>query len=984
MANEEALKAADLASSLKQDDIPIKLRCAICNKLAVEAFRLPCCDQSICFSCQTTLSDTCPICDHQPLSAEDCKIDKKLRATVKVFLKSQEKKREKSRAAIQPPVPETPQEQPDTIATDEKAGQDIDSKEPEAVPQDQEPVQETIAGTSHISTEQNNAVAEPSNKEEDESTTQVDQTNNDDAQDDDSKAVEEIPTNNEADASWAGQDQTVAVASLGYNQADDSNDMGWQNGMNPMMQMQFQNAMQSGNWSGFPNAMGMSGMGMNAMNMPQGMFGNFGAPGMGMNGLSDMNMGMGVGGGFGGWNEQSMNDDFNNSGYYPGGYNQQSHQGHYSQMQHQQFSRNNYHNQNRFHGRGAHSHRGYGRGYHRNYRGNHAYSHSQGHYAENGQYEETYPEDTRPYSHDRRTSQGESVVLTNAAADTAESNGQTTEGADQGANAEDAEDGALGPKGQDNGDHEVGLTESNIQAIRSTAAEDRQWGDPNAFGTGHDANNFHPLDDGNYAYPLDGFGNRFNRRGGRKFGSASSHGRKISYDRHAPYIHEPQGQGVEGAPTGPKAMREGGSTLPRIRSTNSQAPDNINGQPEALNARERSKSASSHREPREKGDFGLPQSDTDRRHERSPRHKSDRDPPEHEKYDRPRRTRESSMSSSRRSASRSGNDKRHSSRSHHSSRHRHRHRRRSRSPDVLLDTELSTSEGKRKSKSDHRERNYSPEPYRKSSRKEKDRDRERERNRDRDRDRRKSRRDRSLSDGVKAEVDPKRSSRHSRSHRDHEKDRERRRDHGRDKESDRHREKPRRERQRDQDSIKDEDEKAVQSQRVEEPQLRIHGRSRENARKLSSVQIPPMNAPTGPRALQRNMTDSSDKPKESAAEKPEPAIDPFAQEREARMRERLLKEQQRRASLQQGPGIDRKRSFSETEEQAFAPPTGPSAFRNNRRKIQRDGDVSTATGREDRRKAKSYRQLSYHYEDEENDEARATRVETERESARWA
>lgn len=38
-------------SSLTQDEIPFKLRCASCNKLAVNAFRLPCCDQAICENC---------------------------------------------------------------------------------------------------------------------------------------------------------------------------------------------------------------------------------------------------------------------------------------------------------------------------------------------------------------------------------------------------------------------------------------------------------------------------------------------------------------------------------------------------------------------------------------------------------------------------------------------------------------------------------------------------------------------------------------------------------------------------------------------------------------------------------------------------------------------------------------------------------------------------------------------------------------------
>lgn len=39
-------------SSLPQDEVPIKLRCAICSKLAVNAFRTPCCEQMICENCE--------------------------------------------------------------------------------------------------------------------------------------------------------------------------------------------------------------------------------------------------------------------------------------------------------------------------------------------------------------------------------------------------------------------------------------------------------------------------------------------------------------------------------------------------------------------------------------------------------------------------------------------------------------------------------------------------------------------------------------------------------------------------------------------------------------------------------------------------------------------------------------------------------------------------------------------------------------------
>jgi hypothetical protein len=49
------------------------------------------------------------VCAHSPISADDCKPNKSLRLTVKAFIKSEEKKREKekavSAAAILPPTP---------------------------------------------------------------------------------------------------------------------------------------------------------------------------------------------------------------------------------------------------------------------------------------------------------------------------------------------------------------------------------------------------------------------------------------------------------------------------------------------------------------------------------------------------------------------------------------------------------------------------------------------------------------------------------------------------------------------------------------------------------------------------------------------------------------------------------------------------------------------------------------------------------------
>ncbi|KAL1836625.1 hypothetical protein VTJ49DRAFT_4859 [Mycothermus thermophilus] len=106
---------AELISSLPQEDIPAKLRCAICSKLAVNAFRLPCCEQAICESCQATLPASCPVCEHSPLSAADCKPHKALRTTIKVFLRTEEKKRESAKPK-ETSAPVTPVEPTPTVA----------------------------------------------------------------------------------------------------------------------------------------------------------------------------------------------------------------------------------------------------------------------------------------------------------------------------------------------------------------------------------------------------------------------------------------------------------------------------------------------------------------------------------------------------------------------------------------------------------------------------------------------------------------------------------------------------------------------------------------------------------------------------------------------------------------------------------------------------------------------------------------------------
>jgi hypothetical protein len=76
---------------------------------------LPCCEQAICENCHSTLPASCPVCEHSPLSADDCKPHKALRTTIKVFLRTEEKKRESNRPKDATPI--TPVEPSPASAT---------------------------------------------------------------------------------------------------------------------------------------------------------------------------------------------------------------------------------------------------------------------------------------------------------------------------------------------------------------------------------------------------------------------------------------------------------------------------------------------------------------------------------------------------------------------------------------------------------------------------------------------------------------------------------------------------------------------------------------------------------------------------------------------------------------------------------------------------------------------------------------------------
>lgn len=54
------------------------------------------------FSGQISLPESCPVCEHNPVSPDLCKPNKALRTTLKAFLRTEEKKREKDRPSTTP------------------------------------------------------------------------------------------------------------------------------------------------------------------------------------------------------------------------------------------------------------------------------------------------------------------------------------------------------------------------------------------------------------------------------------------------------------------------------------------------------------------------------------------------------------------------------------------------------------------------------------------------------------------------------------------------------------------------------------------------------------------------------------------------------------------------------------------------------------------------------------------------------------------
>ncbi|KAF2846452.1 hypothetical protein T440DRAFT_521815 [Plenodomus tracheiphilus IPT5] len=338
----------ELALSLPATAFPKNLFCALCNQLAIDSYKLLCCNKAICSPCQTAIAfpTTCPSCDHAPLEADSCTPNKALRNTMRVWLQKQKKKEDAKAAQVTTaalPV-EVTAVAPEVQPVGEPAEKPVESVEEAPVAQDftAPPVAGAASDAEDAGRRAGSASAQPnetihspeiklerSGSSMSQAVTQsIEHATADGPVEEPGVSVpNDGPTaNNGIMNGMQGQMGFAFSSQGGFNTG-----MGW----NAMPNM-----MANGNWNDFNNMNGMS----------NGMYGNFGGTmgmGMGMNDMSAMNM-MNYGGSYGnGWNGMGGGYGNFNGSSQMGGYNQS---GAYPDMMNQ-FPKNNFpnQNQNRFH-----------------------------------------------------------------------------------------------------------------------------------------------------------------------------------------------------------------------------------------------------------------------------------------------------------------------------------------------------------------------------------------------------------------------------------------------------------------------------------------------------------------------------------------------------------------------------------------------------------------------------------------------------------
>ncbi|KAF3041044.1 hypothetical protein E8E11_006794 [Didymella keratinophila] len=882
----------ELALSLPTSVFPKAFFCALCSELAIDAYKLLCCNKAICTPCQAKLSfpTTCPSCDHSPLEADSCTPNKALRNTMRVWLQKQKKKEEaKTAAQAATPVAETTPAATEAPSEVEGADKPVHSVEEATAPGDA-PAECATTATEAVDSEPRavSASVQP-NKES------------------------AVPEGDDAErrGSLVSQTATQSVEPSAPNAVSDDQDkidgsanmMGNNSMMNGQMGFGFQGQGNFGGmgFNGMPNMMGNANWNnMNPMDYNMNMYNNFGGNmGMGMNDMSAMNM-MNFGGGYGnGWNGMGGGYGNFNGFNQMGGYNQS---GAYPEMMNQ-FPKNNFQNQNQ---NRLPANQG---GAANNRAGSQAGSMSGPAGQQSG--------NSRPGSRSgpaQNQRDGKSPDASDGAA-TADSkpdseqdvDAKATEGGDDkagstqdaapatdfiNANAEDANDSATAMEQNDGHVQSNGLNQ--IQTVDTEDGGMQGYNQPmmgNGMGFPNGMMNQFPNQMQMNA-PFDpsmnmGFrqNNSFGPRGG--FNAA--------YGAATVLIGEPQGRGVEGAPTGPRAMREGrpntgfssrmnnaryqappksvtpaqsaGARSPqrRVRSCSPQRDESLRTKERSLSRsrsrsrakddetddrREKSRSADRESKREGRGRSATPQGDDDyerrkdRRHHRSSRY-DDREEDYDERHrddrgSRGDRTRSASADSKYRS-SRRDKEKYRSSRSHRdrSKEHRRRHRSRSPAEESKYDDDAYVN-GDRDSESGSRRKHRS----------DKDRHRDRSRDKDRERDRR-DRKEREKDYDYDREKDRSR---------DKDKERKRRRDReaeeeGRDYDDDKHRSSRRSRKDRDredrdrEDRGRDERSQNERSQSDRDAKVKRPAEDDVVGKMMQKRAVsPPLNAPTGPAA----------------------------------------------------------------------------------------------------------------------------------------
>ncbi|KAK4106686.1 hypothetical protein N658DRAFT_555499 [Parathielavia hyrcaniae] len=796
----------ELINSLPQEDIPAKLRCAICSKLAVNAFRLPCCEQAICENCQSTLPLSCPVCEHSPLSADDCKPHKALRTTIKVFLRTEEKKRESSRPKDVPVTPVTPVDPSPISASAPAIPEPALNAEGTDAQEHQQPTVEkpaTDAGVPVEVQEGGDAVPEKEGhggaKKTADGAEQPSHNATDDAADAEPEAIimtDVAPVPHGSELVEAGDAQEAKEV----EENGDENEAGPQGsgivppaGMSGAFpttgfapgfdQMQMMMAMQNG-FGNFPPMMGMPGMNMDPMTMQ--MYMNGGFQGMGMNGMN-MNMGMG---GYGGeadnWSgQQSWNvgqDNYNhpsasgmgngdygslNSGFQTG-YNQGNY-GHQNQFN--DYRRNQY----GFRGRGRG--RGYGYGY-----GRGGYQHGYGNGSGSGSAnwnDQGY--EAPPYQSDQADHQGSGETNPDANVDEF---GRSLRGGDAGqegdapqeqvggedapaiTNQEPPNEGAEGAEGSvpppPNPDVPLNAPKGPKAMLR---------GLPNTSILHLQARGW--VDDDKSPTPSSAAGTGFDRGRSRSTSLHGSHRGRYHSERHQDRSRERDYSGRD-RHRDRERDRDRGKDRERSSSRSRSRSRSHDRREHRRSRRQRSYSPGpAEGEERESGDER-------RRHRSSHRKKhSSHGAGEEREPTKPHRD-EPEQDGRARSASPVAEDsQRRSHRSNRKERDSEKRRERDRDRD-RGDRDKDRDEHRRRSHRSHRDRDHDRD-------REKDRDRDRDRERDRDRDRERDR-DR--------DKERDRKDRHRDRDRDRERDRDRTRDRDRDRDRDRGRE-SRRDRDKD-------------------------------------------------------------------------------------------------------------------------------------------------------------------------------------------